>query len=368
MLLDIIYVVVTFVSAENLQTCSLLSREWRAAVAAERRRRKSLPRIHTLLMGGAKPDLGTFIVKPPIIRNHVVGSREHAPVPSPPIALAEASAVVLDSGVIVLGGRKRFDSRFECYAFDPISWKWIQLPGLCDRDRRCVTLCTDDGSRVLAIGGFVGVDWCNIPGDNACTLVDVLDAGSKSWRALEDLNEAMINPVVAPYQGMLNLVSYRGDDDDWSCEPSCWPSTSVTAFEDFHYDVRVCNGMWISSDLFLVAAVVGDDVKCFACHPNCDWVDVGSLTHPELLHAEGCQPPTIALLSDTVLVSAVFWDDDDDDGIGLSSSVGWRSAKISELEHCVNTTGAAPPEWCDVTREVGTPVREGCAAVVIPRY
>lgn len=385
---DLVLCVIAFVAAPNLRVAALLGHDWSTGVKLERRLRLKAPRTQTVLLGGGRPDLMQYGMSTPIRRADVVGGMGIA-IPSPPKALQFASAVILSDGRIVLCGsppnsilhlKDFFSGRHESiplsefFMFCPVAWRWSALPVLGDRDRRCIKLASDDGVRVLALGGYVGDAKCKLTGHNTSPAVDALKIDS-SWKPLADLASPLMNPViVSPHRGSpspLQLILYRSDDGEVVNSTLSWSDLTMDDHQflcplrSIPEHVDCATGAWITEDVFMISIVADAEIKVYVAKPRWDWVLVCTMAH-EQIAVELFNPPTIARWKDCVLVSAVFCDVDDQGSV--VSSVGWYAAELSALVRYVEVTGADAAEWRDVTCEVGTPVREGCAAVLLPAY
>jgi len=387
---DLVAHAISLLPGSELRRAAAVARSWRAAVEAERARRQKLPRTQWALLGGSDPDVGRFISQDSALCKYidVVGEPCLCTSVLPPMhyTLNHASAVVLADGTVYVGGEHagRWPSQnpYQILRFCPRKWKWGEIVPLPpERARRCITLASPDGVRLLALGGFVGQPDCLVPGPNACDLVDELVPATSSWVAREPLPEKMIDPVVLPAcatgtAGGGSLAFWRGDDDEVAYDgiaplvpgdDVCVVPLPVPAFST---PVAVQK---MQPDLVLAAYVDGEHVAVYGSRLRGPWVSLGSIgvvdqnadisARPTLA---SCPLPSPAFRSEeTVVVGHAFWAEDGD---AVRSHVGWWASPLDALRRAVVEGGGANVAWRDVRAVLPTRVREGAACVRLPAY
>jgi hypothetical protein len=267
--------------------------------------------------------------------------------------------------------------------FCPRAWAWQAIARLpAHRERRSVALATPDGERLLGLGGYVGQKGCQVEGDNACALVDELSGGC--WEARPNLPCGMIEPVVlhsheSDTDSGTTLAFWRADDD-FIATDGVVPLTlggEVCISElpgGMDSPVAVTR---VAADL-IVAVQMPDNGSYLAvrgCRPRGAWVDLACIEVDEL-PPESYSGPTVAVCAlpsatastqfeSSVVIGHTFWQEDHG---RHRSRVGWWGAALAAVRAAVMRNDADVLAWRDVTKAVGTPVREGAACVQLPHY
>jgi hypothetical protein len=112
--------------------------------------------------------------------------------------------------------------------------------------------------------------------------------------------------------------------------------------------------------LFVAAVIIDSSIVISACKPHCDWVAVGQIV-VDALRPDSYGAPTVAVALGALVVGHAFWQD-------YNHKVGWWGAPLDAVRRAVGEDGAPPPHWKEMTRAIGTPVREHAACVAIPAY
>ena len=350
-------IVVRALHGSDLRRIAPVAVEWRGLVAAERRHRLALPRRQFALLGGRKPYLGNYMVLPGTVQVRVVGQRAPTGIPDLPVGLRDSNAVVMSDGSIVVSAEASKGWVF--LRFDPIGWRWDYLPEMeASRARSNTTIVSTDGVGIVAVGGCSNVD-----GENACAFVDEL-VGDR-WVSKQDLPVKVIDPTVVSFGGSTLLAFGRGDDDEIDEEaPMPFPGSSSEAFlEELPVSIvsgvsllEVCNGVF-------VAATVGykKGLVLFGCRPYGVWVGLGRIPNPGERMSPELDNPTLALVGTRLVVGVAFSDMEDE------SKVGWWGVAIEDARRAVCVDGVEAPVWENVTKLVGTPLRQ-CACIRLPVY
>ena len=387
---DLVGHILSFVPGSELRRPAAVARLWRTAVEAERARRQKLPRTRWALLGGSDPDVGRFWRQDSALCKYVdvVGETCLCTSILPPMhyTLNHASAVVMADGTVYVGGEHagRWPSQnpYQILRFCPRKWQWGEIVPLpLDRARRCMTLASPDGVRLLALGGFVGQADCRVPGHNACDLVDELVPATSSWVARGPLFAKMIDPVVLPASaagtaGGGTLAFWRDDDDgvayDGIAPLSLGDDVCVLPLPDPAFSTPVAVQR-MQSDLVLAAYVDGEHVAVYGSRPGGPWVPLGSIGVTGLnadIHARSilasCHLPSPACGGEeTVVVGHAFWVEE---GEAIRSQVGWWGAPLDALRRIVLDGGNLDLEWRDVRTLIKTHLREGAVCTRLPVY
>lgn len=378
---DLLGLIVSNLPAKHLRRAAPVAHLWHAAVDKERARRLKLPRTRWALVAGKPPDLNTFETRhaPYCARVDVVGGVDASGLPPMPFTLDSASAVVLANGTLCVCGESMPPPRsFKLVCFCPRRWKWWELPPLpAERARRCITLASSDGARLLALGGFVGQSECKVEGDNACNLVDAFCFERNVWTIQAPLPEKMIAPVVLSRPGASGdgtLAFWRTDNDEIAHDGvvALTPGNDVAISGLFsHQEEGEVAAVQLQSDLIVAAHVDVDDERLalYACRPRGTWIPMGTISMDDLGAATGARP-TIACCAlsgvQTVVVGHSFLNEEDNGRIRSHS--GWWGAPLDAVRQAVVDDAAGTIEWRSVRNAVGTPVREDAECVLLPTY